>query len=100
MSAAVTTIEERIKQQEEKLKQLKALKQKQEARIRAAQSKKERADDTRRKVLAGALLLEIMNESAENKNRFTARLDKFLTRPVDRALFGLPEFPTKPGETS
>lgn len=100
MKAAGITIEERIKQQEDKLKQLKALKQKQEARIRAAQSKKDRADDTRRKVLAGALLLEIMNESAENKNRFTERLDKFLTRPVDRALFGLPDFPTKPGEPS
>jgi len=99
MSTAVTTIEERIKQQEEKLKQLKALKQKQEARIRAAQSKKNRADDTRRKVLAGALLLEIMDESAENNESFMKRLDKFLTRPVDRALFGLPELPTKPGET-
>jgi hypothetical protein len=30
-----------------------------------------------------------MDESDETKNRFMARLDKFLTRPDDRALFGL-----------
>lgn len=98
MNTKVSNIDERIKQQEEKLKQLKAFKQQQEARIRAAQSKKERAEDTRRKVLAGALLLEIMNENAENHDNFTRRLDKFLTRTTDRALFGLPKLPTNSSE--
>lgn len=85
----MTPIEERIKAQEEKLKQLKALKQKQEAALRAEQAKKDRAAETRRKILAGALVLEMMAGDEETKARFTSRLDKFLTRPDDRTLFGL-----------
>ncbi|PLY39358.1 mobilization protein [Janthinobacterium sp. ROICE36] len=85
----MTPIEERIKTQEEKLKQLKALKQKQEAALRAEQAKKDRAAETRRKILAGALVLEIMAGDEETKLRFISRLDKFLTRPDDRRLFGL-----------
>ena len=86
----MSTIEDRIKAQEEKLKQLKALKQKQEAALKAEQAKKDRAAETRRKILAGALVLDMMNGDEETKTRFTARLDKFLTRTDDRALFGLP----------
>jgi len=83
-------IEEKIRQQTEKLKQLKALKQKQEAALRDEQAKKDRAAETRRKILAGALVLEMMAGDAETKKRFTDRLEKFLTRTDDRALFGLP----------
>ena len=51
-------IEARIKAQEEKLKQLKAQKQQIEARKRSATAKVTRQQDTRRKVLAGAMVLE------------------------------------------
>lgn len=86
-----TGIEARIKAQEEKLKQLKAQKQLIEARKRAAAAKVNRAQDTRRKVLAGAMILEMMGRDEATRQRFMARLDGYLTRPDDRALFGLGE---------
>jgi hypothetical protein len=85
----MAALDERIKAQEDKLKQLKALKQKQEAQKKAAAARVVRAEDTRRKILAGALVLEMMGSDEETKTRFLARLDKFLNRPDDRALFGL-----------
>lgn len=86
-----TSIEDKIKAQEEKLKQLKAQKQQIEARKRAAAVKITRQQDTRRKVLAGAMVLEMMERDENTRQRFMQRLDKYLTRPDDRALFNLPE---------
>lgn len=89
----MANIEDRIKAQEEKLKQLKALKQKQEAQKRAAEAKRSRTADTRRKVLVGAMMLEHMDKNEATKASVMGKLDAFLTRPDDRALFGLPEMP-------
>ena len=89
----MANIEDRIKAQEEKLKQLKALKQKQEAQKRAAEAKRSRITDTRRKVLVGAMMLEHMDKNEATKVSVMGKLDAFLTRPDDRALFGLPEMP-------
>lgn len=86
----MAALEERIKAQEEKLKQLKALKQKQEAQKKAAEAKRTRAEDTRRKVLVGAMMLEHMAFNSETKANVMKKLDAFLTRPDDRALFDLP----------
>ena len=50
---------------------------------------KERKDDARRKILAGAYILQ----QYERDNRLTAfiqELNKFLTRDADKALFKLP----------
>lgn len=55
---AKTSIDETIAALQEKLKQAKALKQKQEARQRVINAKLKRTSDTRRKVLLGAFLLE------------------------------------------
>lgn len=85
----MASIDERISKLEEKLKQEKAKKQKIEARKKAAEAKMNRAQDTRRKILAGALVLEMMEQDEQAKARFMARLDGFLTRQDDRALFGL-----------
>lgn len=87
----MATLEERIAAQEKRLKDLKQKKQEVEAAKKLAEAKRSRAAETRRKILAGALVLEMMGESEETKNRFMARLDKFLTRSDDRALFSLPE---------
>lgn len=84
-------IEARIKAQEEKLKQLKAQKQQIEARKRSATAKVTRQQDTRRKVLAGAMVLEMMERDENTHQRFMQRLDSYLTRADDRSLFGLPE---------
>ncbi|PHV13552.1 mobilization protein [Janthinobacterium sp. BJB303] len=85
----MAALDERIKAQEEKLKQLKALKQKQEAMKRAAETKKSRADDTRRKILIGAMLLDQMEKNEAMKKNIMGQLDAFLTRPDDRALFDM-----------
>lgn len=85
----MATIDERIAALEAKLKQERAKKQKVEARKRAVEQKLQRAADTRRKILAGALVLELMERDEATRQRFMQRLDAYLTRPDDRALFGL-----------
>lgn len=85
----MATIDERIAALEAKLKQERAKKQKVEARKRAVEQKLQRANDTRRKILAGALVLELMERDEATRQRFMQRLDAYLTRADDRALFGL-----------
>lgn len=87
----MATIDERIAALETKLKQERAKKQKIEARLRAVEQKRKRTEDTRRKILAGALVLELMEQDQQTKQKFLARLDRYLTRADDRALFGLPD---------
>jgi prefoldin subunit 5 len=63
-------IAERIESLEERLKQLKARQQRLESRRRSLESRRARREDTRRKILVGAVVL--------------AKVDQ-----EDRALFGL-----------
>lgn len=84
------TLDEKIEQQSEKLKQLKAQKQALEARERIKKKEQERKDDTRRKILLGSYLLKKM-QNDENKEKILADLDKYLTENRDRILFGLDE---------
>ena len=63
------------------------------ARIKLEQNKlraDERRRDTRRKVLAGATVLEWAKKDTEFSSRFMAELKRFLVRDTDRELFGLP----------
>jgi hypothetical protein len=96
---AALSIDEQIKALEEsgkkkmedhrkKLNQLKAKKQKVEARKVDNLLKGSKASDTRRKILLGACTADIMKNDEAAKNRFMAKLDVFLTRDDDRALFG------------
>lgn len=60
------------------------------AQIQSTQSKittQKRKDDTRRKILIGALILHEKNGSFET---LLSKLDNFLTKDTDRSLFGLP----------
>ena len=86
----MATIEEQIERAEKRVKQLKTRKQQIEARKLHLLIKGRRSDDTRRKILAGALVLEMMERDEATKQRFLERLDKFLKRQDDRRLFGLP----------
>ena len=88
-------IEDKIKALEEKLKQAKAQKATIEARKKAIETKVQRSQDTRRKVLAGAMVLEMMERDEATRQRFMERLDKYLTRADDRALFDLQVMPTE-----
>lgn len=91
----MATIQEKIAAMEaehkRKIEQLKAADELIQARKVAALMKGKRSADTRRKILAGSLVLEMMEAEEKTKTHFMARLDKFLTRTDDRALFGLPE---------
>lgn len=91
-------IEKRIETLETKLKQAKALKQKQDAQKRAQASKLERQKDTRRKILVGAAILSKVERGEWPKDKLIAMMDATLTRPDDRALFDLPALPEKSAE--
>lgn len=78
---------------QKKIAQLEALKEKQEARKLNALIKGKRSDDTRRKILAGAMVLEKADKDEAARQRLMDGLDKYLTRDDDRALFGLSKKP-------
>ena len=61
-----------------------------DARLKALdlnEQKQKRKDDTRRKVIAGALILEHASLKPEVSTMLIALLDRYVTRPQDRALF-------------
>ena len=78
----------KLRQQQEKLKKQMALEKK---RISAA----ERKEDTRRKIVAGAIALAHMERHEDFKEYFDRVLNRFVERPQDRALFGLGEKPAQ-----
>ena len=86
------------KSDEEKL----ALKRQQVAKLNAdirtlenKAKRDERKRDTRRKILAGAFLLELVERGQYPLERFQREMQGFLTRAHDFALFGL-EAPAQP----
>ena len=91
----MVTIEEQIERAKQRIKQLEARKQKIEARKLHLLIKGKRSNDTRRKILAGALVLDMMERDEAARHRFLERLDKYLKRADDRALFGLNPLPAE-----
>lgn len=59
--------------------------------LAARQAKRSRAEDTRRKILAGAVVLDEARQSPEFRNWLRSKLSQKLTRPNDRALFDMSE---------
>lgn len=53
------------------------------------QKERERKDDTRRKILIGAMILDGMKNSAEYEQKMLKNLDQYLTQEKDRKLFKL-----------
>lgn len=86
---------DRIATLEAKLKEAKAKQQQIEARQRAADAKRSRQQDTRRKVLVGALILSRVERGEWPREKLLAMIDAALTRADDRALFELPPVPEK-----
>src|ERR1700735_1373252 len=71
------------------------------ARIKQEQNKLsagKRREDTRRKVLAGAAVLECAKRDNDFAKRLDAELKAFLVRDTDRALFGLPQVGNTEGD--
>lgn len=90
MSSVQEKIDAIMAEAKRKADQLRAKDELIQARKLQAIIKKDRASDTRRKILAGALILELMEKNEDTKARYMANLDKYLTRADDRELFGLP----------
>ena len=89
----MATLDDKIKDLEDKLKKAKAKKQQIERAEKTRLSKKQRAEETRKKILLGSYLMSKM-EDEESKKKILGGLDKYLTRADDRALFGLPPLQT------
>lgn len=83
---ARTTAEERLVKLEEQRARLNA----EISRVKARASANERKRDTRRKVLAGAMVLGQIEQGTFPKDKFLSQLDEYLERDSDRELFGLP----------
>jgi hypothetical protein len=86
-------LDERITGLEEQLKQLRTRQQRIEARKRALLSRRERAADTRRKILVGAIVLAKVEQGELEAGLLRGWLDQALTRKDDRELFALPVKP-------
>jgi hypothetical protein len=82
-------LDERISSLETKLKQLKMRQARLDARKRALASRRARQDDTRRKILIGAIVLTRVERGQLPESDLRAWLDAALTRADDRALFEL-----------
>jgi hypothetical protein len=86
---SMARLPERIEALESRLRELKHRQQRVEARKRTLQDQRERREDTRRKILVGALVLTQIERGDYSRERLDKALDAFLTRPGDRALFSL-----------
>jgi hypothetical protein len=82
---AMATREDKLKKLEERKNQLKAQIQK----LRAKESTEDRKRDTRRKIVLGAVLLEMVKSGDWSEEKLHNLLERKLTRPRDRELFGL-----------
>ena len=80
---------DRIRQLEEQRARINAEIQ----RVRSRESQEERKRETRRKILAGAMVLDRVARKELSEKLFKADMDRFLERDQDRALFDLPPRP-------
>ena len=53
-------------------------------------TQQQRKEDTRRKILLGALMIEMMKKGELDEKKVLKRLSGFLTKDIDRKLFNLP----------
>ena len=84
---------------DDKLEKLLVQRKALDERIRKEQNRKnaiKRKADTRRKVLAGAAVLDESEHNAKYKTALYGLLERFLTREDDRALFGFEPLPASP----
>jgi len=84
-------VDERIQALEEKLRQLKTLQVRREARARSATTKRLRGGELRKKILVGAVVLAKVNTGEFDASLLRRWMAEELTRPEDRELFELPK---------
>ncbi len=83
-------LNERITTLENRLKQLKAKQQQIDTKRRTLESRRSRKEDTRRKILLGAVVLARVERGEMSESLVRQWLSEALTRSDDRALFSLP----------
>jgi large subunit ribosomal protein L7/L12 len=81
--------ERQIQKLEARLRQLRVRKQRGDARHRALEAKRSRREETRRKILVGAVVLMQVDRGALDTAVLRQWLDSALTRADERALFDL-----------
>lgn len=78
-SDQIHKIEEKLEQQRQRLRDL-----------RAQETKQVRKDETRRKILYGAAVLAMVDNMPEEKRRLALkRIEQHISRPSDRKFLGL-----------
>ena len=82
-------LDEQIAEIQEKLKRLKLVQNARAERQQAISKRRERKEDTRRKILIGAIVMAKIEQGVMDDKQLKSWLDQALTRPDDRALFGL-----------
>ncbi len=82
-------IDDRIQTLEAKLKQLKTRQQQIEARARSVATKRSRAEELRRKILVGAVVIAKVEAKEIDEAMLKDWLKPAISRPEDRAFFGL-----------
>lgn len=78
------------KEMKSKLDQLLRKQEELKAQIRQEKNKldqQERKNDTRRKILLGALMIDMMKKGELDEKKIMKQLDSFLTKDIDRKLF-------------
>jgi hypothetical protein len=87
--AMTAKLTDRIDTLEQRLRELKAKHQRSEARRRTVEARRDRREETRRKILVGAVVLAKVEQGVLEAAVLHKWLDGALTRSDDRALFAL-----------
>ena len=80
---------ERIQALEAKLKQLKVVQLRKDARARSVEARRSRREEMRRKFLVGAIVLAKVEDGSLDKKILNGWLASAIARAEDRALFNL-----------
>jgi hypothetical protein len=83
----MSKLEERIAAAEERLKSLRARHVKATTRQRARDAKQKRRDDLRRKILLGAVVLDLVERGKIERSQVEAWVSEGVDREEDRMLF-------------
>ncbi len=85
----MSSIDQRIEAIETKIRQLRLQKQQVEARKRAEQSKRQKTEELRRKILIGAAILDKVERGEWTEAKLRELMAQVLVKAEERALFGL-----------
>lgn len=83
----MTSLEERIAAAEQRLRALKARQVRTATRQRARDARQKRQDDVRRKILVGAVVLDLVERGAISTSLLKKWVEEKVAREEDRVLF-------------